>query len=240
MLFVSGGSPVEYLRSFVREDPPSVQDISQEEFQRILKRTERRHGRHETPSGTTNREKENASPPAEMVVEPDTDVRRRWEDKFSASIRTYFDTMEVIPATPKFGHGAFSAHDLSGDTQSSTQYRGTWLLVNFWASWCVPCREEMPSLDRLNEAFPERLDVVAVNVGEDEESVRTFREDVNFEFTVWMDPDRSLTRKFGTRRLPETWIVNPEGQFVGVLQGPREWTREQSLKLFRALTSEQK
>lgn len=234
--FVSDGSPIDYLRSFFRENPPTVQEMSPEQFRSMVKRTEHRHGRHE-PTENVPETKNEPTPPDTMVVDPDTSVRNQWKQRFTPSTRDQLRSMEVIPATPGIERRRLAAKDLTGDTQSSRDYRGRWVLLNFWASWCLPCREEMPSLDRLNDRFPDRLTVVAINVGENREDVREFKDDVDFDFPVWMDPDRTLTEQFGTRRLPETWILDPDGKFVGVLQGPRDWTTDRSMDLFRSLTS---
>jgi len=236
LYFVSGGSPIDYLRSFFREKPPTVKEMSAEKFRSLMKRTERRHGRHE-PTENVPEADEKPAPPDTMIVDADTSVRNDWKERFSPSTRNRLQTVEVIPATPGIKRSPLTAKDPSGDTQSVREYRGQWLLINFWASWCLPCREEMPSLDNLNDQFSDRLAVVAVNVGEDEETIRGFKEEVSFDFPVWMDPDQTLTKQFGTRRLPETWILDPDGQFIGVFQGPRDWTTERSIDLFRGLTS---
>ncbi len=236
-MFISGGNPISSIRSFFRDSPPSVQDMSREEFRSALERSERRHGHREPIDQSSDTSSSHREPPPELVVEIDTDVRQMWNRRFSSRTRKNLKNMNVIPANPEIDRQTFVGQTPSGDTQSSRQYRGHWLLVNFWASWCVPCREEMPSLDQLNQKFPVKLAVVAINVGEDRDTIRSFREDVSFDFPVWLDTDQSLTESFGTRRLPETWIVDPKGRYVGVLQGPREWTKNESLNLFRSLTT---
>jgi len=115
--------------------------------------------------------------------------------------------------------------DLQGTVHRLSDYRGKVVLLNFWASWCAPCREEMPSIERLRRALrTEAFVVLAVNVGEDARAARSFAWAVGIDFTVLVDRDRQAAREWGTRALPTTFIVGPDGRVRYSHVGARDWS----------------
>jgi len=126
--------------------------------------------------------------------------------------------------------------DLAGAPQALSQFRGRWLVVNFWATWCMPCREEMPSLDRLQAAMPD-LAVVAVATGPNPQpAVDRFLAEAQIgRLAVWRDPDQALAHGLGVMGLPVTMIVNPEGAVVARLIGGAEWDGPEARAVLAAL-----
>ncbi|MDB6452442.1 TlpA family protein disulfide reductase [Falsirhodobacter sp. 20TX0035] len=114
---------------------------------------------------------------------------------------------------------------------------GKWTVLNFWATWCPPCRKEMPSLDRLQAARPD-LAVVTVATGRNPvPKIRQFfAEQSVTHVTALRDPDQALARKVGVIGLPVTLILNPEGQIVGRLTGDAEWDSPDALAVLDALS----
>ncbi|NJM83068.1 MAG: TlpA family protein disulfide reductase [Tabrizicola sp.] len=104
------------------------------------------------------------------------------------------------------------------------EYRGKWVVLNFWATWCAPCRAEMPSLDRLQAAMPE-IAVVPVASGRNPVAgiERFFAEAGVENLPILRDPKSELSRQMGVLGLPVTVILNPEGQEVARLIGDAEW-----------------
>ncbi|MBC7477963.1 MAG: TlpA family protein disulfide reductase [Pseudorhodobacter sp.] len=115
-------------------------------------------------------------------------------------------------------------------------YRGKWVVVNFWATWCVPCRTEMPALDRLQTAMP-GLTVVTVAVGPNPlPAIDKFLTGAGVQnVVVWRDPQARFAAQVGVMGLPVTVVVNPEGQEVARLLGGAEWDQAGAQAVLTAL-----
>ena len=118
-----------------------------------------------------------------------------------------------------------------------SNWKGKWLVLNFWATWCAPCRREMPSLDRLQAAMP-GIAVLPVATGRnDPEAIARFYADAAITtLPTLRDPKSALSRQLGVFGLPVTLIVNPEGQEVARLIGGAEWDSPEAIALLTALT----
>lgn len=106
---------------------------------------------------------------------------------------------------------------------------GKMTILNVWATWCGPCRHEMPSLDRLaNSLDKQSIEVVGLSVDTDDHVVREFLIERKVGFKSYMDPDMSITNDvFGVRVFPSTFVFSARGQLLEVIEGWREWdTRE--------------
>lgn len=129
--------------------------------------------------------------------------------------------------------------DMEEGARGLEEFKGRWVVLNFWATWCAPCREEMPSLDRLQAAMPE-LAVVAVATGPNPlPAIRKFLDDVPLEnMTLLRDPNSELARGMGVLGLPVTVVLTPEGDEVARLIGGAEWDSEGALAVLKALMAE--
>jgi len=117
--------------------------------------------------------------------------------------------------------------DLEGKEHALEAYRGRVVLVNFWATWCVPCKEEMPSIERLRSSMQGRpFAVLAVNLAEPDARVQRFLRDVPLGFPILMDRDTSASRAWKARLLPATFIVGPDGRIRYSYIGELDWSRE--------------
>ena len=117
--------------------------------------------------------------------------------------------------------------DLDGRQHRLPEYRGKVVLVNFWATWCEPCREEMPSMNRLRAALAGRsFEVLAVNLGESETRIRRFMEQVPLDFAVLLDRDTSVAKTWKARILPASFLVGPEGRIRYSVLGEIDWGAE--------------
>ena len=128
--------------------------------------------------------------------------------------------------------------DLQGLKHRLADYRGSAVLVNFWATWCVPCREEMPSIERLRASLEgRRFVVLAVNLAEPESRIRKFLEAVPVGFPVLLDRDAKASKAWQARVLPATFIVGPDGairyRHVGELDWSKPEVREAILALLK-------
>lgn len=120
---------------------------------------------------------------------------------------------------------ALALADLSGARHDLAQYKGKVVLLNFWATWCEPCRAEMPSMDQLRERYPDGSFVVlAVNVDEPEQRVRAFLQRVPLSFQVLLDPGMRATREWNARILPTSYLIGRDGRIRYSARGEVEWT----------------
>jgi peroxiredoxin len=113
--------------------------------------------------------------------------------------------------------------------------RGKWVLLNFWATWCAPCRDEMPSMEMLNRRFQrdgKNIQLVAVSVDEDWRQVNRFFGETRPTFTVLWDRDKASATTYGTRKFPETYLIDPEGRVAAKFTGPRDWYNQATVQYF--------
>ena len=116
------------------------------------------------------------------------------------------------------------------------QWQGKWVVLNFWATWCAPCREEMPSLLRLQQAMPD-IAVLPVATGRNAvEGIERFYEEAGVQaLPVLRDPKSEFARAMGVMGLPVTVILNPEGKEVARLIGDAEWDSDSATAVIAAL-----
>lgn len=131
----------------------------------------------------------------------------------------------------------FSLPDLSGAQVKLSDYRGQWVFINFWATWCGPCVIEMPMMNRLNKFLEkEKFKMLAINM-EDiaPEKVSNFVKKLKVDFDVLLDRKSDVGRLYSVRLLPMTYMVNPKGEVEAVAEGMREWDDPKMVQYFRDL-----
>lgn len=120
---------------------------------------------------------------------------------------------------------ALSLRDPAGATYDLAAYRGKVVLVNFWASWCAPCREEMPSMQALRQRLAARpFEVLTVNLMESEEKIAAFREAELIDLPVLMDRDGAAAKRWKVRMLPISFVIDRRGAIRYRLVGEANWT----------------
>jgi cytochrome c biogenesis protein CcmG, thiol:disulfide interchange protein DsbE len=123
----------------------------------------------------------------------------------------------------------FSLRDDRGAPVSLDAYRGKVVLMNLWASWCPPCRAEMPDLQRLANAYAgSGFAVVGVNEGESSERARAFADSLQIRFPIWVDAGQRYGRTYGALGLPTTVIVDRQGTVVRGYDGALTFAQMQS------------
>jgi thiol-disulfide isomerase/thioredoxin len=124
----------------------------------------------------------------------------------------------------------FALPDVDGSTHRLSDYRGRFVLVNFWAVWCAPCRKEMPSLDQGYKALSDRaFTTIGVHVGPSREDIVRFMGDVPVSFTILLDEDMEMS-DWGVRGLPTTVLVDPGGRMIYRSVGEKDWASPQMLE----------
>ena len=127
--------------------------------------------------------------------------------------------------------------DLQGREVRLKDFRGRYLLVNFWATWCGPCKLEMPSLETLYRRFgPDRLVVIGIsNDMFGATVVKPYVEAQGLTFPILLDPQLDASNAFGVVSLPTTYLIDPRGNIIGELAGAENWASPDTLAYFENL-----
>ena len=131
--------------------------------------------------------------------------------------------------------------DPSGATLSLADFRGKHVLVNFWATWCAPCRKEMPQLSELQAEFGgDAFEVVTIATGRNPQpAIDRFFEEVGVDnLPKYLDPSSALARDMAVLGLPITVILDPEGREIARMRGDAEWNSESAKAIIAALTGQ--
>ncbi|MBW3569911.1 MAG: TlpA family protein disulfide reductase [Gemmatimonadetes bacterium] len=156
-------------------------------------------------------------------------------------VRDRFLPVEVGTRAP-----SFTATDLQGRPVRLEDLRGQVVLLNIWATWCGPCRDEMPSMERLHrELGPRGLKIVAVSVdaapgavapgGQTGGDVAEFARQLGLTFTIWHDPSGDIQRTYRTTGVPESFIIDRDGVIQKKVIGATEWDTGSHPELIRRL-----
>jgi cytochrome c biogenesis protein CcmG, thiol:disulfide interchange protein DsbE len=130
----------------------------------------------------------------------------------------------------------FTVTDLDGRTLSSADWKGKVVLVNFWATWCEPCRDEMASLRTLRERLAgQPFDILTVNYGESEAKVTTFFKSAGLDFPALLDPNQEAPKAWRVRVLPASFLVGRDGRVRYSVIGEIDWSTDAVMKTVRTL-----
>ena len=133
----------------------------------------------------------------------------------------------------------FTLPDLTGRPVDVSALGGRVILLNFWATWCAPCRDEMPSLEKLHAALDEKgLSVVAVSVDERFSDIEEFVDAYDLTFTILHDEGNKVARSYQTFKFPETYIIDRDGRLKSKVVGPRDWVAPSVIRDLVALLNE--
>ncbi len=134
---------------------------------------------------------------------------------------------------------AITLSDLDGKSLTLNELRGRVVVLNFWATWCPPCVNEMPSLQKLHEALADKgLSVVAVSVDERFSDIEKFVESFDLTFTILHDEGMKVSRAYQTFKFPETYIIGRDGRLRSKVVGERDWVEPSVIRDMVALLNE--
>ncbi|HYL55056.1 MAG TPA: TlpA disulfide reductase family protein [Gemmatimonadales bacterium] len=175
---------------------------------------------------------------------------RQWTVVIGVTMALVFGTALVIKIRPQIdlvGVGStapeFRGKDLAtGRAMTLADYRGKVVLLNVWATWCEPCRVEMPSLERLHRRLGGGTDfhIVAVSIDEDGDSVvAAFARQLGLTFQILHDQSGAIKRDYQATGVPESWVINRDGVIIKKVIGASEWDGPVNETLIRRLLDEQ-
>jgi peroxiredoxin len=131
---------------------------------------------------------------------------------------------------------AIDLHDAHGVRFKLADYRNKVTVVNFWASWCGPCVEEIPSLNRLREQMlGEKFQLISINYAESAEKIRAFMQQVNVEFPVLIDPNGKVSQQWNVIGFPSTFVIGPDGKIRYGVNAAIHWDAPEVVKAIKAL-----
>lgn len=123
----------------------------------------------------------------------------------------------------------FSLKDINGKTVTLSTFKGKVVLLNFWATWCPPCRAEMPALNKLQHVLkPRGLEVVAVSTDRSINDIEDFLERHRIDFPILFDSDRNIAKQYRVFSMPTTFLINRNGIIVEKFYGEYDWTEPET------------
>ncbi|MEN8206217.1 MAG: TlpA disulfide reductase family protein [Pseudomonadota bacterium] len=145
------------------------------------------------------------------------------------------------PVTPLLAAPDFTLEDMDGETYKLHGYRGKVVLVNFWATWCPPCRKEMPALEALYRKLGgDSFTVLAVNQWEDPDHVFAYTGELNVfpTFPILFDPESRISAEYGVKGLPTSFLIDKKGRLAYRAVGGRAFDHPEVERLIRTLLAE--
>lgn len=126
--------------------------------------------------------------------------------------------------------------DMDGQTFDLSKMKGNWVFVHFWASWCGPCRREIPTINEIYPVFSQsKLKIAIINTSEDEDTVFSFLGVAAPNISSLMDLDGLATERWQPRGLPATFLVDPQGKLRYLALGGRPWNKPEYIQFLKSL-----
>jgi len=151
--------------------------------------------------------------------------------KIDYKVVPILQAMKDAAPTPEIALGT-----LEGKKISLKEFRGKVVLLNFWASWCVPCREEMPAMEKLYQEYKEKNFVIlAVAVKDSKQDTLNFVKELKLTYPIALDTDAKVGQEYGAWGLPVTYLIGPKGEALARGWGPADWYGPAARKLIKDL-----
>lgn len=145
--------------------------------------------------------------------------------------------LQLIPLPGKPAFIDFTLDDLEGRKTSLSDFRGKVVLLNFWATWCPPCKAEMPGMEKLYQTFKDNPDFVMLAVDSQEEAsvVRKFIADNQYHFKVLLDSDGQVNARYSVQAIPTTYLIDRQGRVIAGKAGAHDWATPEVAQAIRDL-----
>ena len=156
------------------------------------------------------------------------------QSKINFKVIPGLQPMKEIAPTPDF-----TLLTPEGGKISLRDFKGKTVFLNFWATWCAPCREEMPAMEKLYQEYRDKNFVVlAVNVKDRKQEAVALLKELKLTYPIALDPEAEVASLYGAWGLPTTYLIGPKGEGLARGWGPAEWYSPASRKLFKELLEE--
>ena len=161
------------------------------------------------------------------------------DNKVSENVVRAFRAAGIQTSSEGMAIKDFTLLMLDGTNFTLSQQRGKVVFLNFWAAWCPPCRNEMPSMEALHQKLKNKgLEMVAVNLGDSRNDVSSFMKQNNLSFSVVLDSRKTTGSMYGIRSIPTTYIIDKRGLVVGRRIGSIDWNAPNVVAAFEVLLAE--
>ncbi len=143
---------------------------------------------------------------------------------------SYCESFGVRKLDGKKEAPSFSLKDLNGNQVALHDYRGKPVLLFFWATWCISCKEDIVLLEKFSQGKRDQFEILTLVIdGEKEKRVKRVVEKYKINFPVLLDADEKIARAYGIWMIPTTFLINREGRMEGVIVGQRDWSGDTAL-----------
>ncbi|MCC7214763.1 MAG: TlpA family protein disulfide reductase [Nitrospira sp.] len=147
-----------------------------------------------------------------------------------------FAALKLARVAPGTAAAAFDLQSADGRSVRLADLKGKAVVVNFWATWCGPCKEEMPAFERLRQQLdPDRIVVLTITTDLQREGITQFLANLNVQLPVLFDEQQDVSQAYLVRALPTTVVIDRQGALVGRAVGPREWDAPKAVQALRGL-----
>ena len=145
--------------------------------------------------------------------------------------------LKLIPDAQRQPAPAFMLENMNGGNSRLSDYKGKLILVNFWATWCMPCRQEMPSMEALWKTYRDKgLVVVGIALDDDAKSrVASFTKIFKLSFPIMLDPDGKASADYQVSGVPASYLIDRNGKLIARIVGSDDWISAEAIKLIESL-----
>jgi len=146
----------------------------------------------------------------------------------------------VVPEVARLDAPDFVSENLRGGNTGLTDYKGKVVLLNFWATWCMPCRAEMPGMETIWQKYKEQgLVIAAVSVDEGSRGrIETFSKLLDLSFPILLDPESKVSDLYKVSNMPTSFLIDRNGKIISHIVGTEEWTSPEAIQLVEKLLSQ--
>lgn len=148
--------------------------------------------------------------------------------------------LSIVPEVARHDAPGFVSENLRGGNTGLVDYRGKIVLLNFWATWCMPCRAEMPSMEALWKKYKEQGFVV-VAISNDEGSkkrIETFSKLLDLSFPILLDPEGEVNELYKVSNMPTSFLLDRNGKIISRIVGRDDWVSPEAIKLVEGLLAQ--
>jgi peroxiredoxin len=157
-----------------------------------------------------------------------------------AQASTPLANLFVVPEVARHTAPDFVSENLRGGNTGLVDYKGKVVLLNFWATWCMPCREEMPGMETLWKNYKEQgLVVAAVSVDEGSRGrIETFSKILDLSFPILLDPESKVSDLYKVSDMPTSFLIDRNGKIISRIVGTEEWASAEAIQLVEKLLAQ--